>query len=160
MKLVPVTDWVEKKGEEDKHKIICEFAFHNEVAKEIKERDNWRCECGRGGKVDTGGYKLHASHIDHDRRNPYYNNPDNGKTLCIGCHLHEHLGILRNCEDEDFDWAWNSVRLLAENIWQSGMHTKAYYYKHKMLDVLVEDRREMIAEFEFWELDVKDFIDC
>lgn len=129
------------------------FAFHPSVAKEIKERDNYTCLCGFGRKE---GFKLHASHKDHDRRNPYYNNPENGTTLCVECHLREHIHLLLESDDDNINWAWHSVRLLAQGVWEDSFHTRGYRFRHG--DTLEEDRGHLEEVFDSYELNVFEFI--
>jgi hypothetical protein len=135
----------------DKH--FTEFAFHPSVAREIKERDNYTCLCGQGKKE---GLKLHASHKDHNKNNPYYNNPENGTTLCIECHLREHIYLLQKANEDDVNWAWHSVRLLAQGVWDDSFHTKGYRYLHG--DTLEEDREKLVNIFDGYELNLFEFV--
>lgn len=60
-------------------------AFTKNVRKEILERDHYKCVvCGA---TDC----LEASHIDHNRNSPNYNDPNNGKTLCTEDHYYDHI---------------------------------------------------------------------
>ena len=60
-------------------------AFSKKSKHEIHERDGYVCvSCG-------SSFPLEASHIDHDRNSPLYNDPDNGETLCPSCHLQDHI---------------------------------------------------------------------
>jgi hypothetical protein len=130
-----------------------EFAFHPSVAREIKERDRYKCLCGNSRKE---GYKLHASHKDHDKNNPYYNNPDNGTCLCVECHLREHIHLLQEASDDDINWAWHSVRLLAQGVWDDSFHTRGYRFKYG--DTLEDDRQHLVGVFDSYDLDVFEFI--
>ena len=132
---------------------MLEFAFHSRVAKEIKERDDWTCLCGEGQKQ---GLKVQASHKDHDRRNPYYNHLDNGTTLCVECHLREHIYLLETADEYWADWAWHSVRLLAQSVWNDSFHTKGY--RHLNGCTIESDREKLVQLFEGYEMDVFDFI--
>ena len=138
---------------EEQNEHFMPFAFHPKVAREIKERDNWTCLCKEGRK---DGLKLHASHKDHSRNNPYYNHIDNGTTLCLECHLREHIHLLQKADMETVDWAWHSVRLLAQEIWYDSFHTKGYQFKNK--DTLSEDRKHLEEVFFSYDMDVFDFI--
>lgn len=60
-------------------------AFSRKTKYEIHRRDGWRC-VGCGSK-----YPLEASHFDHNKSNPEYDNPANGDTRCPTCHLKEHI---------------------------------------------------------------------
>lgn len=140
--------------ERDRREGLYSFAFNSEVARGIKERDNWTCLCGN--KADEG-YRLHAAHKDHERRNPYYNHPDNGTTLCVECHLREHIHLLEESDHDHFEWAWHSVRLLAQGVWDDSFHTKGYKYRHR--ETLDEDRMHLLEVFDFYGMDVFDFIE-
>ena len=60
-------------------------AFTREVRQQIMERDGWKCvECGFE-------YGLEASHTDHSRANPDYNNPENGQAKCRVHHYLQHF---------------------------------------------------------------------
>lgn len=141
-----IPERVEKEGR-------MELAFHSRVAKHIKERDNWTCLCGEGRKE---GLKVQAAHKDHRRNNPYYNNPENGTTLCVECHLREHIHLLQTANDEDLNWAWHSVRLLAQSVWDDSFHTRGWRFKHG--DTLEEDRQHLERVFDSYDIDVFEFI--
>lgn len=60
-------------------------AFSYFSRKEILERDGHACrECG---STDH----LEAAHIDHNKRNKNYDDPQNGRTLCTEHHLQDHI---------------------------------------------------------------------
>lgn len=130
-----------------------EFAFHSRTAKFIKERDNWTCLCGEGRKE---GLRVQAAHKDHDKKNPYYYHPDNGITLCMECHLREHIGLLNEADYDSFDWAWHSVRLLAQDVWKNSFHTLHYRFNNP--EILEDDRMKLAEVFDNNDLDVFDFI--
>lgn len=65
--------------------LLSQFAFTSRVRKQIFKRDGGRCVvCG-------STEHLQAAHIDHNRDNPNYNNPKNGRMLCIADHLLDHI---------------------------------------------------------------------
>jgi hypothetical protein len=132
-----------------------EFAFHSRVARQIKERDDWKCLCGEGKKE---GLRVQAAHLDHNRRNPYYNNECNGRCLCMECHLREHISLLEEASYDDVDWAWHSVRLMAQDIWKSSFHTKGYIHKKGKEQVIEEDRGKLVKIFDDNDLDLFEFI--
>lgn len=131
-----------------------QFAFHSRVARSIKERDNWECLCGEGRRE---GLKVQAAHKDHDRRNPYYNNPDNGTTLCVECHLREHIMLLEEADYDTIDWAWHSVRLLAQSVWNTSFHTRGYLHRNGN-GTIEHDREKLVKVFEDNDLDLFEFI--
>lgn len=60
-------------------------AFSRKTKYEIHQRDGWKCVgCG-------ATHPLEASHFDHDKNNPDYDNPANGDTRCPACHLKQHI---------------------------------------------------------------------
>lgn len=61
------------------------FAFSRGSRKKILARDNYQCViCGATDH-------LEAAHINHNRNNPNYNNPSNGRILCTEHHLEDHI---------------------------------------------------------------------
>ena len=90
------------------------IAFTTEVRKFIGKRDKWTCQnCGRRFR---DGWMVQAAHYNHDRQSVEYNNPDNGRILCLECHLREHL------EKNDI----RSAQLIARHIWNNGFHTTSW----------------------------------
>ena len=70
---------------------ISQKAFSKNVRKAIIKRDGecqWSSETGE--ETECFG-QLEAAHIDHDRDNPYYNHPSNGRALCTACHREDHI---------------------------------------------------------------------
>jgi hypothetical protein len=147
------TDGLEIKPPERTPTEHMEFAFHSRTAKHIKERDNWTCLCGKGRK---DGLRVQASHKDHDRRNPYYNHPDNGTTLCVECHIREHIALLKEADYDTFDWAWHSVRLLANSVWKESFHDVRYLYNHP--ETLEDDRVKLMEVFDDNGVDLFEFV--
>jgi hypothetical protein len=65
--------------------LLTQFAFTRGVRNQILERDGYRCTvCGATDH-------LEAAHVNHNRDYPYYNSPDNGRTLDSYCHLIDHI---------------------------------------------------------------------
>lgn len=61
------------------------LAFSSEVRRKVLERDGFKCTvCG-------STEHLEASHKNHSRDNPKYNDPDTGITLCTKHHLLQHI---------------------------------------------------------------------
>ena len=82
------------------------YAFSSGSRQKILERDGYKCVvCG---KTDC----LEAAHKNHNRDNPNYNNPANGKTLCVEHHLEDHIknaghnGLSRRAND----WAIDKLK--------------------------------------------------
>lgn len=64
------------------------FAFSSDSWKKIMDRDGWACRTCSATKKK--GYTLMAAHIMHNRDNPQYDSPSNGKALCVRCHRRQH----------------------------------------------------------------------
>ena len=61
------------------------MAFSRNVREKILHRDG--CKCVQCGATE----ELQAAHIDHNKANPRYNDPSNGRTLCLDDHLTDHI---------------------------------------------------------------------
>jgi CDGSH-type Zn-finger protein len=126
-------------------------AFSGHSATVIKERDNYTCRCGRS---QHKGYYVDASHQNHDKKDPYYNNPDNGITECVVHHLAHHLQILQDIQSGESNlneaWAKCSVGLIARRIWKEGIRTDR--------PVTFEDRQEVNRVFEHYGAEISDYI--
>lgn len=59
-------------------------AFSRSVRHEIGERDHWTCQ--------ESGYKgaLEAAHFSHNKNDPAYNTPENGRMLAPKFHYLDH----------------------------------------------------------------------
>ena len=125
---------------------ITMMAFSKRSAREIGEREDWRCNCGRGFKVQDGHYVIHMAHIDHTR-NEDYDNPDNGTVMCVRCHIEDHI----NRGD------YGAVAKLASKAYRNGLHTWQYLNKHR--EAWDEDRADIVGLLELHGLDPRDFID-
>jgi len=69
---------------------LSRLAFSWQVRQEILQRDEYECvECG-------ATQNLEAAHYDHNKSNSYYDDPDNGRTLCTECHLKDHQRRVNN----------------------------------------------------------------
>lgn len=75
-----------------------------EIAKKIKEKNNWRCErCGHPHDPDNG-YCLTVHHLD---RNPSNCAEWNLACLCQRCHLHmQHVNIYQGWLFDDLHSDW------------------------------------------------------
>lgn len=62
-----------------------DFAFSRSSRREIWKRDQGLCqECGRS---HSDGWRMDCAHYDHSRSNPDYDEPYNGRLLCLDCHM-------------------------------------------------------------------------
>lgn len=107
--------------------LVSSFAFSRNVREVIGERDNWTCaDCG---KDRQHGWRLDAAHYDHDRRNSYYNIPENGRMLDLLCHLRESV------IDHDDIFA---AQQIINRAWRHGLHYEWVYQYDP--DYLKDDR--------------------
>lgn len=60
------------------------LAFSRQSRKKIYERDRVCRVCGSVSH-------LEAAHIDHNKSNPNYDDPSNGRLLCLPDHLEDHI---------------------------------------------------------------------
>lgn len=87
-------------------------AFTFGSRRKIGERDDWECQeedCNRSHKA---GWMVTAAHYDHDKGQPEYNEPDNGRILCIAHHAIEELARGN---------VWGAKKLLS-----MGLYTRDY----------------------------------
>ena len=64
--------------------LLSNLAFSRKVRKEIYERDVTCRVCGGVGH-------LESAHISHDKTKDNYNDPSNGRLLCLPDHLADHI---------------------------------------------------------------------
>lgn len=68
--------------------VMFAMPFSKPVRRVIFARDNATCRwCG---KKWSDGWMLHCAHIDHNKAQPHYDNPENGRLLCVDCHILDH----------------------------------------------------------------------
>ena len=82
------------------------LAFSSDIRRKILDRDGHKCTvCG-------STEHLEASHTDHNRDNPLYNDPSNGKTLCTRDHLQDHIERegRNGLNHHQNQWAINKIR--------------------------------------------------
>lgn len=74
------------------------LAFSAAVRKLMGEKANWHCQQPGCDKSYATGFMQHASHFDHDKSQPYYDDPSNGAILCVEDHLNFHLAYRGQAE--------------------------------------------------------------
>lgn len=75
------------------------LAFSASIRKIIGYRDGWECQwedgcsIGRDGKPARfqDGFMVQAAHHDHDASQEWYDEPDNGRILCLAHHYLDEL---------------------------------------------------------------------
>lgn len=139
---------------QDNLPVFVRYAFSPRARKEIGRRDRWTCvECGQ---EFADGVMQHAAHYLELHQNGTDDNSDNGRILCVKCHLHEHIIGLQRDFTHSTQWHENSLRLLANQAFHDGLHTKAFYEEcPEWVDI---DRREVVAMLEYFGLDPREFI--
>lgn len=81
------------------------MAFSKSTRIDIGQRDHWTCQnedCDDGTgqpKSYKNGWMVHASHINHDKEDPMYDEADSGEILCIAHHLLYHLAHIGSAEE-------------------------------------------------------------
>lgn len=109
--------------------VLSSFAFSKETRKVIKKRDKGKCQ--ESGKSESAGWRLDAAHYDHNRSNPHYDHPDNGRMLGLLEHASDHL------QRGDL----NSAHLIIHRARKYGLHKKWYYALHR--DAWEKDQQEI-----------------
>lgn len=86
------------------------MGFSKQVRVEMFVRDNATCQdCGR--KWDDG-WMLQAAHYDHSR-NRNYDCVENGRMLCIDCHIRDHQRAFEKARDrKDKNLHASAIRML------------------------------------------------
>jgi hypothetical protein len=122
--------------------------FSETSRKEILQNSNNTCECGKSSRQ---GWRLQASHINHDKKSPDYDNPENGKCHCVGCHLDYHISLynraLNGDENINIHWAIASLKLLANNINKFG-YRERWVYEQNGWDIFLNDKADLIRDLE------------
>ena len=110
-------------------------AFSPKVREAILNRDEYTCQsCGQqGGAKSESKLRLHLAHIDHQKivtsrkgrhqkpkRN--YDKADNGRVLCVLCHLDEHI-LIAQAPGQTHGWIDPIIRQLESLV------TKGIYFK-------------------------------
>lgn len=68
-----------------RYKQVVPMSFSPESRREIFRRDHYQ------SRVSEKIGRLEAAHIDHSRKNPCYDSPENGMVMTIGEHLIDHV---------------------------------------------------------------------
>lgn len=79
--------------------LVSQAAFSRGVRKQIGYRDGWECQCedgcdlGRDGSPARfqDGFMVDAAHHYHDASAEWYDDPQNGRTLCLAHHYLDEL---------------------------------------------------------------------
>ena len=122
------------------------FAFSKRVAYEIKDGACWTCEIS--GKKAKDGWKMDAGHrYTHDKKDPRYNNPENGMCICLEEHLKQHIELYQEAlcigDEAYIDWAYHSTRLIARRCYREGLRTLDHYAESP-LDI-IDDRDTVVG---------------
>lgn len=72
------------------------LAFSLSIRKLIGKRDHWTCQdCG---DKYSDGVMVHASHYNHDKRDPNYDKVEGGRIQCVDCHQAYHELYVGNAD--------------------------------------------------------------
>lgn len=77
--------------------LLTQAAFSKASRMKILRRDNFTC-VETGKRWDDGFYVM-ASHLDHDKTNPDYDEPHMGVTHSVEAHLNYHLDHVGQAEE-------------------------------------------------------------
>lgn len=77
---------------------IIGLAFSASVRKLAGQRDNWTCQEDGCDKSFQTGWNVQITHENHDKSNPFYNDPSIAKTRCVEHHLEQHVNAIGNEE--------------------------------------------------------------
>lgn len=88
--------------------VLTHAAFSWKTKEIIKKRD------GNKSVLSGETENLHAAHINHDKNNPQYDNPSNGRLLTVEEHLQDHINRAgRNgLTEEQNNWAISMLQSL------------------------------------------------
>lgn len=108
------------------------FAFSRQVRAEVKDNADGLCE-------ECGGVGQHAAHFNHSREYEGYDDPDNGRFLCLVHHYLDHYH--RTLEDiglsfEHNAWALSSLWGKLEEWEKVGLPTPESYKEEHQLALL------------------------
>ena len=85
---------------------LSNFAFTRKIRQQIYKRDR---SCQEPPPHNGG---LEAAHYDHDKSNPDYNSPSNGRLLCTEHHLEDHVqnAGLNGLPESQNNWAISMIK--------------------------------------------------
>lgn len=86
-------------------------AFSKSTRRKILKRDNYTCV--ETGKRWDDGYYVMASHVDHDKTNPDYDEPYMGVTHSVEAHLNFHLDHRGQAEEIGLTEHQNDFAIMA-----------------------------------------------
>lgn len=101
-------------------------AFSRASRKKIGIRDGWQCQ--ESGKRFADGHMIHTAHFDHDRTNPDYNKPYNGRCLSVKMHLQDHVDHIGSAEDIGLTEAQNNWAI--QQLQKTDTRTRVYRKTH------------------------------
>jgi len=131
-------------------------AFTKAQAMEIGRRDRWRCQSTGCKKRFQDGFLVDMAHIIDGEIDFHGDNSsiDNGKTLCLLHHLDQHLFELN--ADPNSDFKFQSVRLIAQRVYRSGLMTASFYQLNPTQ--IIEDRDKIVELIKSYGFNPSDFL--
>lgn len=88
---------------------IAVYAFPEWIRRIIGRRDGWKCQEQDCDKRFQDGYNVDIAHYNHDKNSPEYNDPNNGRVLCLDHHEIEHRKGARGLTRSQNDWAADKI---------------------------------------------------
>lgn len=82
------------------------MAFSWKSRQIIRQRDGNQCvDCGSTGEVE-------CAHFNHDKTKPNYDDPSNGRVLCVEDHLKDHINRhgSNGLSTRANEWAINMIK--------------------------------------------------
>jgi hypothetical protein len=100
---------------------IITSAFSYEVREQIKQRANYKSELS--GRDDE---PLECAHYNHDKHNPGYNDPDNGRLLLLSEHLQDHIDRegVNGLSSKENEWAIRTIESRLRDFYNSRAQLK------------------------------------
>lgn len=131
---------------------LSNYAFSKSSQKEIKYRTNHKSEVSHTSnyayKKDRRSRPCEAAHINHDKKNPHYDNPDLGMYLTDIEHWIFHKEFQEFPEAIGLSYEDNlfAIRALEERIYEFNREHNVSMPEKGRMDLLAEGVRYLVAE--------------
>lgn len=105
--------------------------FSYSTRRKIGSRDKWTCTVPDCNKSFKNGWFVQAAHFDHNRKNGDYDDPDNGRILCVEHHLEEHMWRFREAKRQGDKKQMNREAYAIRKLREVDHRTYEYRKNHK-----------------------------
>lgn len=105
------------------------WAFSSKTRQAIGKRDHWECQDEDCDKAFRNGDMVHASHLNHDKKRPEYDDVSNGLIECVDHHKERHKEAQGHAQDIGLTEAQNDWAILA--LEHTERHTKQWLKEHQ-----------------------------